>query len=75
MEKSIRNAHVVFHKFRPASRGAINNRLKAAREKKQKKEEMMEKRKTKAIATKRQDLELELLFPIKKRIRVTPKII
>ena len=43
MEKDIRNADTVARKLEPASTRATNDRFKAAREERQKREEMMEK--------------------------------
>ena len=52
MEKGIKNADAIARMLRPASTRAINNRLEVAREEKQKKEEMKERRKAEAMATK-----------------------
>lgn len=51
-EKDIKNAKAITYKLRPALIRIINHRLKVARKKKQKKEEMVERQKTKAIITK-----------------------
>ena len=53
MKKGIRNADVVARKLRLASTKATNDRLEAAREKRWKKEEMMERQKAKVMAAKR----------------------
>ncbi len=53
MEKGIRNADVVARKLRPASTRATNQRLEVAREERQKREEMLEKQITEAMAAKR----------------------
>ncbi len=52
MEKGIRNADAVIHKLGPALTRAINQRLEVAREKRRKREEIVEKRKTEAMAAK-----------------------
>ncbi len=54
IKKGIRNTDAVARKFGPASTRATNQRLEIAREEKQKREEIVEKRKTEAMATKRQ---------------------
>ncbi len=54
MEKGIRNADAVVRKLGPALTRAINQRLEVAREERRKREEMVERRKTEAIAAKRQ---------------------
>ena len=54
IEKGIQNADVVAHKLRPASIKATNHRLEVAREEQWKKEEMVEKQKTEAMAVRRQ---------------------
>ena len=53
MEKDIQNIDTVAHKFGLASTTVSNHRLEIVREKKQKREEMVERRKTKAGAAKR----------------------
>ena len=53
MKKGVRNADTVACKLRPASTRATNDKLEAAREEKQKKEEIMERRKAEAMAAKR----------------------
>ena len=52
MEKSVRNVDAIARKLRPASTRASNYRLEVAREKRQKKEEIVEKRKIKAMVAK-----------------------
>lgn len=56
---------------------ANNYRLKVAREKKQKWEEIVKKQKIKAIAIKIYKIEQELVYPVKKKriMKVIPKII
>ena len=54
MKKSIRNANAVARKLGPALIKATNHKLKVAREEYQKKKEMIEKRKIKAMAARRQ---------------------
>lgn len=53
MEKSIRNADIVGRKLEPALKRATNHRLKVASKERWKKKEMVERRKTEAIAAKR----------------------
>ncbi len=53
MEKGIRNADAVVCKLGPVSTRAANQRLEFAREERQKREEIVERRKTKAIVAKR----------------------
>ena len=53
MGKGVQNLDAVAHKLEPALTRVSNYRLEVAREKKRKIEEMVEKRKTKAMATKR----------------------
>lgn len=55
IKKGIRNANIIVCKFILVLIKATNYRLKIASNEKQKREEMMERRKTKAIATKRQN--------------------
>lgn len=52
MEKDIKNTNIVACKFRPASINIINQSLKVAKKKKQKRKKIMKKQKTKAMATK-----------------------
>ncbi len=52
IEKGIRTADAVAHKLGPASTRVTNQRLEVAREDRRKKEEMVERRKTEAMATK-----------------------
>ncbi len=52
MEKGIRNAGAVAHKLRPALTRTTNQKLEVAKEERRKKEEMVERRKTKAMAAK-----------------------
>ncbi len=52
MEKGIRNADTVAHKLGPASTRATNQRLEVAGEERRKREEMVERRKTEAMAAK-----------------------
>ena len=54
MEKSIKNADAVARKLEPASTKVINERLEVARKQRQKKKEIVEKRKTKAMAIRHQ---------------------
>ncbi len=54
MEKSIRNASIVVCKLGLVSIRATNQRLEVAREERRKKEKMIERRKTKAMAAKYQ---------------------
>ena len=51
MKKGIKNTNAVAHKFRPALTRATNKKLEVAKKKKQKREEIVKKRKIKAIAT------------------------
>ncbi len=53
MEKDIKNADTVVRKLGPASTRATNQRLEVAREERQKREEMVERRKTEVMAPKR----------------------
>ena len=53
MEKSIKNTDAVARKFGLGLIRATNQRLEVTREKKQKREEMIERRKTEAMAAKR----------------------
>ena len=53
MEKGIKNADAVTCKLRLASTRATNDRLEVVREERQKREEMMERQKTEAMAAKR----------------------
>ena len=52
MEIKIKNTDIVARKLGPALTRATNDRLKVAREERQKKKEMIEMRKVKAISTK-----------------------
>ena len=52
MEKGIRNIDAIVYKLKVASTRVTNNRLKAVREEKRKKEEMIESGKAEAIAAK-----------------------
>ena len=52
MEKDIRNTDTVAHKLRPASTRATNDKLKAAKEERQKRKEMIERQKAKAMVAK-----------------------
>ncbi len=52
IEKDIRNADVVARKLGPVSTRATNQRLEVAKEKRQKREKMVERRKTEAIVAK-----------------------
>ena len=52
MEKDIKNADAVASKLGPTSIRATNDKLEAVREERRKKEEMIERRKVEAIATK-----------------------
>ncbi len=52
MEKCIRNLDTVVRKLGPASTRATNQRLEVAREERRKREEIVEKRKTEAMAAK-----------------------
>ncbi len=52
MEKGIWNADAVIHRLGPVLTRATNQRLEVAREERQKWEEMVERRKIEAIATK-----------------------
>ncbi len=54
MEKGIKNADAVVRKFGPALTSATNQRLEVARKKRWKKEEIVERQKTEAMAAKRQ---------------------
>ncbi len=54
MEKGIRNADAVTRKLGSVSIRATNQRLEVAREERRKREEIIERRKTKAMVTKRQ---------------------
>ena len=54
MEKNIRNTDIVTWKLKLASIRATNHRLGVVKEEKKKREEMMEKQKIEAMATKRQ---------------------
>ena len=53
MEKGIRNANAVTRKLGPASRRVTNDKLEVAREKRRKREEIIKRRKAKAMAAKR----------------------
>ncbi len=53
MEKGIRNVDAVARKLRQALTRATNQRLEVVREERQKREEMVERRKLKVIAAKR----------------------
>ena len=53
MEKGIKNADTVAHKLRLPSTRVTYNRLDAAREERQKREEMIERQKVEAMAPKR----------------------
>ncbi len=53
MEKGIRNTDVLAHKLGPVLTRVSNQRLKVVKEEKQKREEMVEKRKTEAMTIKR----------------------
>ena len=53
MKKGIRNANAIARKLGPASTRATNDRLKVAKEKRRKREVMMERRKAEFIAAKR----------------------
>lgn len=52
MKKGIKNADAVAHKLGPALTRATNHRLEVAREKEQKKGEIVERRKAEAMAAK-----------------------
>ncbi len=52
MEKGIRNVDAVARKLGPALTRATNQRLEVAREERQKREKMVERRKIKAMAAK-----------------------
>ena len=52
MEKGIKNADMVIRKLGPASIRVINDRLEAAREERQKREEMIKRRKAETMAAK-----------------------
>ena len=51
MKRGIRNADTVAYKLKPALIRATNEKLEVTRKERQKREEMVEKRKTKAMAT------------------------
>ena len=53
MEKSIRNIDIVVRKLGPALTRAPNHRLEVARDERQKRDEMVERRKTETIAIRR----------------------
>ena len=53
MRKGIKNADAIACKLGPASTRAIDNRLKVAREERQKKEKIKERRKAEVMAAKR----------------------
>ena len=53
MEKDIRNIDIVTCKLKPTLIRATNQRLEVTRDEKQKREKMVEKRKTKTIVAKR----------------------
>ena len=67
MEKNIKNADTVARKLGLASTRAINDRLKVAREERQKREEMIERRKAKAIAAKRHRARREISLSSKEK--------
>ena len=52
LENNIQIANAVARKLRPASIRATNDKLEVAREEREKREEMIEKQKVKAIAAK-----------------------
>ena len=52
MKKGIRNADTVARKLRPALTRTTNDRLKAVKEEKQKREQIIEKQKAKTMAVK-----------------------
>ncbi len=54
MEKDVKNVDAVVRKLRPALTRAINQKLEVAREERRKREEIGERRKTEAMAMKRQ---------------------
>ena len=54
MKKGIKNVDAVVRKLELASTRASNQRLEVIREERQKREEMLERRKTEVMATKRQ---------------------
>ena len=60
IEKDIQNADAVAHKLGPLLIKTTNHRLEVAREEQRKKEEMVERRKTKTMATKRQRARREI---------------
>ena len=57
MKKGIKNADAIACKLGPVLIKVTNDRLEVAREEKRKREEMMEKRKVEAMATKRRKAE------------------
>lgn len=68
IDKVIKNIDVVTHKLRSALTRVTNYRLKVISAEKQKREEIIEKQKTKAIATKHQRAKEQInLFSNKKR--------
>ncbi len=76
MEKDIKNTNVVARKLGPVSIRVTNQKLEVAKEKRRKREEMVDRRKTEAMATKRQRTKKELVCSLKRRriMRVIPEI-
>ena len=76
MEKNIRNTDAVTCKLGPVSIKANNQKLEFAKKKRRKREEIVERQKTKAMVAKCQELEEELVHLVKKRriMRVTLKM-
>ena len=75
MEKDIRNADAIARKLGLALTRATNARLEAVKEKRRKREEIMERRKAEAMAAKRHRARRELVRLVKRRMRVTPEMI
>lgn len=67
MEKDIKNTYAITYKLRSASTKTTNHIFKVTRKKKLKREEIVERRKTKAIAAKRQRTKGEISLSSEKK--------
>ena len=67
MEKDIKNADAITRKFGPASTRATTDRLEAAKKERRKREEMMERQKVEAMATKRRKAKGRMILSNEKK--------
>lgn len=76
MKKGIKNIYAIAYKLKLASIKATNHKLEVAKKESQKREEMIKREKTKAMATKYQNPRGKLLYLMKRRkiIKITPEM-